>query len=73
MRITDTNLPLKEVDIRFTLQGDDTATTVTVAPEYRMPYGLFGQLLDAVYVQRTYRKGMKSLLEELKSYAESQN
>ena len=73
MRITDTNLPLKEVDIRFTLQGDDTATTVTVAPEYAMPYGVFGQLMDAVYVRRTYKKGMKSLLDGLKSHAESRN
>lgn len=73
MRITDTNLPLKEVDIRFTLHEDTDATAVTVAPEYKMPYGLLGQLLDAVYVRRTYKKGMKSLLEGLKSHAESQN
>ncbi len=71
MRITDTNLPLKEVDIRFTLQGDDNATAVTVSPEYTMPYGVIGQLLDAVYVRRTYKKGMESLLNGLKSHAES--
>jgi hypothetical protein len=69
-RITDTNLPFKAADIRFTLTEDRGATSVTVSPIYELKFGVVGKLLDTLIVQPTYRKGMKELLRGLKSHVE---
>lgn len=70
MRITDTNMPFKTADIRFTLQPRNQQTEVTVSPIYELKYGLLGKLMDALFVKRTYRKGMDALLAGLKSHVE---
>jgi hypothetical protein len=73
MRITGTNLPFAAADIRFTIQTDDDRTVVLqVSPEYRLKYGPLGALLDGMFVRRTYRKGMESLLRGLKEHVEAQ-
>ena len=71
MRIDDTNLPFVAADIRFALRPQDTGTVVAVSPEYRLKFGPVGALLDAVYVRRTYTKGMGALLKGLKEHVES--
>jgi len=70
MRVTGTNMPLAAVDIRFTLQANDAGTRVTVSPVYTVKYGILGQLLDAIFVKRTYRQGMQALLRGLRDYVE---
>ncbi len=70
MRITETNLPFKSADIRFTLQARAGATEVTVTPDYELKFGGIGRLLDSLIVRRTYRSGMKDLLEGLKGHTE---
>ena len=70
MRITGTNLPFKTADIRFTLTPVGDQTAVTVSPLYQLHYGLAGRLLDRLYVQGNYQKGMTSLLAGLKKYVE---
>jgi uncharacterized protein YndB with AHSA1/START domain len=70
MRIDETNLPFTSADIRFTLRPQDDGTLVTVSPEYRLKFGPLGALLDAVYVRRTYTKGMGALLKGLKQHVE---
>ena len=72
MRIVETNLPFETADIRFHLVDQGGATNVTVAPEYELKYGPLGSLLDAVYVRKTYEKGMAALLRGLKRHVEEQ-
>jgi hypothetical protein len=70
MRIVGTNLPFETADIRFTLEGNDRRTTVTVAPSYHMKFGWLGAVLDAVAVRARYRRGMVNLLRGLKEHVE---
>jgi uncharacterized protein YndB with AHSA1/START domain len=70
MRVVDTNLAFNYADIRFTLVPERQTTRVIVSPDYQLKYGLLGRLLDAVFVRRTYRKGLRSLLAGLKQYVE---
>ncbi len=69
-RITSTNLPFESADIRFTLQEQGDQTLVDVSPEYELKYGIFGNLLDKIYVGRSYKQGMDALLAGLKEYVE---
>lgn len=70
MRITATNLPFKEADIRFTLVPVDNGTQVTVSPIYSLKFGLLGTLMDYLVVRRRYAKGMQDLLAGLKTAVE---
>jgi ligand-binding SRPBCC domain-containing protein len=73
-RITETNMPFARADIRFTLSPvaeSNTATKVTVSPDYKLKYGFVGELVDALMVKSTYRKGMAGLLAGLKEDVES--
>ena len=72
MRITGTNLPFATADIRFTLRPENDATVVTVSPLYKLKYGLMGEMLDRVYVRKSYQKGMEALLAGLKTYVEGE-
>lgn len=73
MRITDTNMPFEHADIHFELQPTGEARTqVTLTPEYKLKFGPLGALLDRLYVQRTYQKGMDSLLAGLKEHLEAE-
>ncbi len=71
-RITDSTLPFKTADIAFTLTDSRQlpATEVTVSPTYTLKYGPIGHILDAVAVRRSYRAGMRELLEGLKRHLE---
>lgn len=71
MRIVGTNLPFATADIRFTLQAGADGTTVAVSPQYQLKYGLLGNLLDILYVRRSYRRGMEALLAGLKRFVET--
>ena len=70
MRITGTNLPFKTADIRFTLRPDNDGTVVTVSPLYNLKFGVMGELLDRVYVRKSYQKGIEALLAGLKRHVE---
>lgn len=70
MRITQTNLPFQQADIQFTLTPHDHGTQVTVAPAYKLKFGLLGQFLDYIYVHNSYQKGMANLLVGLKQHVE---
>jgi uncharacterized protein YndB with AHSA1/START domain len=72
MRITDTNLPFKSADIRFTLQANDIGTVVTVSPLYELKFGLLGRLLNQIYVENNYKSGMEKLLAGLKNFIEGE-
>lgn len=72
MRITGTNLPFATADIRFTLRPEGDSTVVTVSPLYQLKYGPLGEMLDRVYVRRSYTKGMEALLAGLKRHVEGQ-
>jgi len=73
IRITDTNLPFKSADIRFTLRADGGNTIVTVSPNYELKFGAIGRILDALMVRGQYRKGMRGLLQGLKAFVEADN
>lgn len=72
MRITGTNLPFETADIRFTLRPEGDSTAVSVSPLYKLKYGVIGELLDRVYVRKSYQKGMESLLSGLKAHVEEE-
>ncbi len=72
MRITKTNLPFRQADIRFRLEPQGTATRVSVSPEYQMKLGPLGRLMDRLMVRRTYEKGMRALLRGLKNHVEAE-
>lgn len=71
-RITDSTLPFETADIAFALtdSGIRDRTEVTVSPTYTLKYGPFGRILDTVAVRRTYRAGMRELLEGLERHVE---
>jgi uncharacterized protein YndB with AHSA1/START domain len=71
-RITDSTLPFKTADIAFTLtdSAQQARTELTVSPTYTLKYGAFGRILNTVAVRRTYRAGMRELLEGLKRHLE---
>ena len=72
MRITKTNLPLRDVDIRFRLEPSGEATQVTVSPEYQVRFGPIGTVMDHLFIRRSYEKGMGALLRGLKHHVEAQ-
>lgn len=72
MRIVDSNLPFAHADIRFVLEPEATSTRVAVQPQYELKYGPVGQLMDRLFVRRTYEKGMRALLGGLKRHVESE-
>lgn len=71
-RITDSTLPFKTADIVFTLtdSAQQARTELTVSPTYTLKYGALGRILNTVAVRRTYRAGMRELLEGLKRHLE---
>lgn len=71
LRVFDTDLPFKRVDIQFSLKQRDDGTLVRVRPDYELKYGLLGTLLDLVMVRRQYTKGMRALLRGLKRHCEA--
>jgi hypothetical protein len=70
IRVTETNLPFAQADIRFFLAPKEGKTLVTVSPRYQLKYGALGRILDWVMVRRQYRNGMKGLLKGLKQHIE---
>ncbi|MEM7334471.1 MAG: SRPBCC family protein [Chloroflexota bacterium] len=73
MRVTNTNMPFKTVDIRFILTPvAENKTEIVVSPIYELKYGPVGQLMDTLFIKSTYHKGMDSLLAGLKKYLEEQ-
>ena len=71
MRITATNLPFAGADIHFKLEPTPAGTRVEVKPEYRIKYGVVGEILNYVLIQKSYCKGMQALLAGLKDYVEA--
>ncbi len=74
-RVNDSTLPFKTADIAFTLNdsAQQARTELTVSPTYTLKYGPLGRILNAVAVRRTYRAGMRELLEGLKRHVERNN
>ncbi|MBI2379608.1 MAG: SRPBCC family protein [Gammaproteobacteria bacterium] len=70
MKVVGTDLPFGEVAINFTLDVLDDKTMVKVNPVYRLKYGYVGKALDVLFVRRSYRKGMRALLQGLKRKVE---
>ncbi len=71
-RITGSTLPFKSADIAFTLTDSPqhARTEVTVCPTYALRYGPIGRILNALAVRRSYRAGMRDLLEGLQHHVE---
>lgn len=71
MEVTETNLPLEDIFIRFHLEPSETGTRVTLSPVYKVRFGPLGRLLDAVYLRRAYARGMEALLAGLRADVEA--
>lgn len=70
-RVVGTNMPFDSADIRFTLTPQNKQTHVTCSPIYKLKYGIVGNVLDRLFVERTYKNGMVSLLAGLKQHVEN--
>lgn len=73
LRITDTNLPFKSADIRFTVMPSGADTLVTVSPIYELKFGVIGRVLDKLMVRAQYSQGMRDLLQGLKTFVETRH
>ncbi len=71
IEITESSLPFRSAVVSFSLADAERGTRVTVSPDYSLRYGPLGSLLDIVAVRRQYAKGMRALLDGLKSYVET--
>ena len=70
--VTETDMPFQKVLIHFELIPiNNLSTQVIVKPEYSLKYGWIGELLDSLFINKQYKKGMYGLLEGLKQHAES--
>lgn len=70
--ITKTNMPFRKAHIRFVLEEQHAQTKVIVSPLYELKYGLLGDFMDRLFVQKKYTKGMNGLLEGLKEHVEKE-
>lgn len=71
-QVDQTDMPFQKCHIHFTLDAvGEHKTTVSCSPDYTLKYGLAGKLLDRIAVKRTYRNGMRSLLDGLRDHVES--
>ncbi len=48
-------------------------TIATVSPDYQLKLGLVGRILDKLMVRAQYRKGMRGLLQGLKTHVETKD
>lgn len=69
-RITATNLPLASAEIHFRVEAHGDGCVVTVAPAYRVRYGVLGRLADPLLIRPAYRHGMRRLLGGLNAHLE---
>jgi len=71
IEITESSLPFKSAVISFSLADTAGGTRVTVSPDYALRYGPLGKLLDVTVVRGQYEKGIRAMLDGLKTYVET--
>ena len=71
--VYETNMPLKNNVVSFTVKADGEGTRVAVSPDYAIKYGPLGAIADLLFVRRQMKKGMDGLLAGLKYYVETGN
>ena len=67
----DEGAPFKKAHGRWTIQGDDGATDVTVTLEYEMKFGPIGWLMDRLLVNSQLRKALRHGVAGLKYHLET--
>jgi ligand-binding SRPBCC domain-containing protein len=68
--LTDCNFPIAGLQHSYRFERIGNQTKVTQVMEYRVKYGLLGELLDALMLRRQTDAGIKRFLMGLKEYAE---
>ena len=71
IRVYETDLPIKRNVVRFSVDGDEDSTLVTVNPDYTVKYGAMGSIMDRLFLRRKVKKGMEGLLAGLKYHLET--
>ena len=71
IRVYETDLPIRRNVVRFSLDGDEDSTLVTVNPDYTVKYGAMGSIMDRLFLRRKVKKGMEGLLAGLKYHLET--
>jgi ligand-binding SRPBCC domain-containing protein len=64
-------LPVRALRHTYTLVPDAGGTVVRQRMEYRLKFGPFGRLLDALVVRRKWDAGIRGFFAGLKKYVES--
>ncbi len=57
--------------VEFSIKAYGNGTIVTVAPDYKLKYGLLGWLMNQIVVRQKFQKGMEDLLTGLKYHIET--
>ena len=55
----------------YTLEPVEAETAFTYSGDYKMPWGIFGKLLDKLFIHRKAEKDLRTELENLKSIVEN--
>ena len=71
VEIFETNLPLKQNIVEFSVEADGDGAIVKVTPDYTLKYGPLGSLMDALWARRKIQKGFNDLLAGLKYHVET--
>jgi ligand-binding SRPBCC domain-containing protein len=68
--LTACSFPIHSLKHSYSFVSNGTQTTVRQVMEYRVKYGLLGQLLDKLMIRKQTSGGVKKFFAGLKSYLE---
>lgn len=68
--LTSCSFPIEQLTHRYSFETDGNSTKVKQIMQYRVKFGLFGKLLDAVIIRKQSDSGIKKFMSGLKSFAE---
>ncbi|MBI5917149.1 MAG: SRPBCC family protein [Bacteroidetes bacterium] len=68
--LTACSFPVHQLKHSYRFEARGNQTTVRQVMEYRMKFGFFGKILDALIVRKQSDKGIKAFLGGLKSFTE---
>ena len=69
----DCTLPVRNLRHHYVLSSERGGTLVEQTQEYGLKYGVFGALLDTLFVRRKWDAGVRSFFAGLKRYVEARD
>ena len=69
-QLINCSFPVTGLKHSYSFERIETCVKVKQIMQYRVKFGLFGKILDALMIRKQTEKGIKKFFEGLKSYAE---